>query len=830
MRSLRDYYDEGAPLEKVTEFLDKLKDLPTGYFEAKIPRAVQLEEFSAAIIPSDLDPKLKKVLEERGLELREYDVEQAYPFDQSRRKTLQKQTEEADLRFMPAPTFYSKAERAVEASQQKTMSVDQAVSLATKGIPKAEYEWSGVVDWLEGRKEEGEGKVSKAELMEFLQNKGVKVEEVYRSGYDTDMLREKYADQMAKRFEVVKEKDPDDPLAHDYVIYDENGEIYRGEGGGIISFKSPLDAEANLRDRLFDEAMRMPDQELREYVEGGNLSGSKGPTLFQPGESDWVMLPGDEKAQQSYGELVLTLPDSNANQRNTLAAEVDRRKSRIRGIGDEIKKLEIKLPTEHELKEGLLPSVESWLNTEVRPKLKVLHADLDLEVQKLEPFTKRLATLGPYRETFELPSSHRFPESNILAHIRFTERVDADGKKMLFIEELQSDWSNTGRSDGWKQERPAEVQKEIQRLKKERKQFHDEESDRFSPKWWGGKLREYNPEELERLGSLIKELEERYPSNPSGAPDMPFKGDNRYGALAMKRMIRWASDNGFDRLGWITGKDTAERYNLSKHVDEVKYFPETESLIASKGKWGTDSYQRLVDKRDITPDQLEAHLGKDIAKKLLDSPLQEGPRYARSSGAHILAGDDLAIGGEWATTLYDKVLPTQAKKIVKKKGAVGRTRLGSETAKNIHNAGSILLKERALKNEKKEVARLEREINDLVEAGVKISKKSNLGSALSDMKKMVRETEGELQELRDKQNNQETSEANYVDITPEVKALAEEGFSYFMPPGGGKGRAAAPAQPAPTLPATPIMPKVKLTDEEKEDSRRLLNLLKEKGI
>ncbi len=102
--------------------------------------------------------------------------------------------------------------------------------------------------------------------------------------------------------------------------------------------------------------------------------------------------------------------------------------------------------------------------------------------------------------------------------------------------------------------------------------------------------------------------------------------------------------------------------------------------------------------------------------------------------------------------------------------------------------------------------------------------------ALSDMKKTVRETEGELQELRDKQNNQKTSEANYVDITPEVKALAEEGFSYFMPPGGGKGRAAAPAQPVTSLPATPIMPKVKLTDEEKEDSRRLLNLLKEKGI
>ena len=80
------------------------------------------------------------------------------------------------------------------------------------------------------------------------------------------------------------------------------------------------------------------------------------------------------------------------------------------------------------------------------------------------------------------------------------------------------------------------------------------------------------------------------------------------------------------------------------------------------------------------------------------------------------------------------------------------------------------------------------------------------------------------------QKGPDSYEANYVDITPEVKALAEEGFSYFMPPGGGKGRAAAPAQPASTLPASPIMPRVKLTEEEKEDSRRLLNLLKEKGI
>jgi hypothetical protein len=97
VRSIGEYYNEGAPFGKVTEFLEKLKDLPTGYFEAVIPRAVQLDEFRAAIIPSDLDPKLKKALEERGLELREYDEKDKG----SRRAMLQKQTEEADLRFMP---------------------------------------------------------------------------------------------------------------------------------------------------------------------------------------------------------------------------------------------------------------------------------------------------------------------------------------------------------------------------------------------------------------------------------------------------------------------------------------------------------------------------------------------------------------------------------------------------------------------------------------------------------------------------------------------------------------------------------------------------------
>ena len=98
------------------------------------------------------------------------------------------------------------------------------------------------------------------------------------------------------------------------------------------------------------------------------------------------------------------------------------------------------------------------------------------------------------------------------------------------------------------------------------------------------------------------------------------------------------------------------------------------------------------------------------------------------------------------------------------------------------------------------------------------------------MNREILSRKNELKELRAQKEELKSPEANYVDITPEVKALAEEGFSYFMPSGSGRGSATAPTPTGATLPATPIMPRVRLTEEEQEDSRRLLNLLKKMGI
>jgi hypothetical protein len=47
----------------------------------------------------------------------------------------------------------------------------------------------------------------------------------------------------------------------------------------------------------------------------------------------------------------------------------------------------------------------------------------------------------------EFRSSH-FDEPNILFHLRVNDRADADGKKVLFIEEIQSDFGQSFRKQG----------------------------------------------------------------------------------------------------------------------------------------------------------------------------------------------------------------------------------------------------------------------------------------------------------------------------------------------------------------------------------------------
>ena len=42
-------------------------------------------------------------------------------------------------------------------------------------------------------------------------------------------------------------------------------------------------------------------------------------------------------------------------------------------------------------------------------------------------------------------STSHYNEPNILAHVRFDEREVKNGERVLFIEEIQSDWAQKGK-------------------------------------------------------------------------------------------------------------------------------------------------------------------------------------------------------------------------------------------------------------------------------------------------------------------------------------------------------------------------------------------------
>jgi hypothetical protein len=206
-------------------------------------------------------------------------------------------------------------------------------------------------------------------------------------------------------------------------------------------------------------------------------------------------------------------------------------------------------------------------------------------------------------------SSH-FDEKNILAHIRFDERIDADGNKVLFINEVQSDWHQEGRKRG------------------------------YNNKGKGGAV-----------------------------PNAPFKG-NAWIMLAMKRMIRHAAENGFDKVAWATGEQSAELYSLDKTLSVITY---------QKGIAGPDLYS--VSAKDLSGrvvvlemgkpiERIAEVLGKEMAEKIANG---EG---VKSKGGKDIKGDGLKVGGEGMRGFYDKTLPALVNKYIKKWGAkVGEVKM-----------------------------------------------------------------------------------------------------------------------------------------------------------
>lgn len=190
----------------------------------------------------------------------------------------------------------------------------------------------------------------------------------------------------------------------------------------------------------------------------------------------------------------------------------------------------------------------------------------------------------------------------------------------------------------------------------------------------GGKT--YSHDEFKAL--LLKDaaLFDKYVGGRS-VPDAPFK--TSWPELAMKRMLRFAAQNGYDALSWDTGDTNADRYDLSKQISKVTLQDNSSGGIGRASMEGSFEHGQLraydhsgrevMSKHVNSEEEIVDAVGKDVAEKLLN----QSPAQQESAGFKVrhreVAGLDLRVGGEGMRGFYDDILPKTVGKLVKKWGA-----------------------------------------------------------------------------------------------------------------------------------------------------------------
>jgi len=191
------------------------------------------------------------------------------------------------------------------------------------------------------------------------------------------------------------------------------------------------------------------------------------------------------------------------------------------------------------------------------------------ESEAIRAALKSLNTYWPWNEK-SFRSSHR-EQPNILAHLRLNER-EYNWEKVIFMEELQSDRAREARKNQISQEeieKNKEMQTKYTEFVKEMRNKYPIDEVVYPRGIWNRELiqRYWTPEELDRFETLLSFTDKGTNSIPNNT-----LLKNRQ-TLAIKRALFEAAEKWYKYFSWINGEQTAERYSLEKHIDNINWNP-----------------------------------------------------------------------------------------------------------------------------------------------------------------------------------------------------------------------------------------------------------------
>ena len=260
---------------------------------------------------------------------------------------------------------------------------------------------------------------------------------------------------------------------------------------------------------------------------------------------------------------------------------------------------------------------------------------------------------------------------DIISSLRLKDREDHEGDKVLHLEELQSDWGQQGRQKGFKSSAEKIYRNYVSDLTH---RFFEKAPEYFMEQGYdndqiGPMLRRYQRDaasmadvlgETDRHNDLVYNISNA-PKGEINPATYVTKTDD-WVDLGLKRALLEAAKGGYDKLAWSPGDVHADRYDLSKHIGEIRHEKNDDGTY-NLDVFGKDG-SRVFDRDDMSKDDLANHVGKEMAEKIVagHGEKDEDPGYR---DWRTISGLDLKVGGEGMRKFYDEMLPKRLMKLAK---------------------------------------------------------------------------------------------------------------------------------------------------------------------
>lgn len=621
----------------VEDVVKEIQNQAIGYFEAKPQRIVPLSEVRKAVVPSNVGSDIVEELEKNGVEVATYRKGN----EQARQRAVKKASN--DIRFRVSndnqEIFVSNAQRAVEGIKQEKGTPQQWLAMIEKngGMKAGEDKWLGLSDWLKGM---GKKSVTKQEILDFIGENRIRIEEVVYKEIEEDEAWEEYKGSEEGSRAIIEQFESD---AMDYAQRQVHYDDYETE----------------------EEYQDAVDRAVREYHE------DPWGTYFDAAEREvrryWEAPEGINSTRLTYTteglenkqEIALTVPTiepwNESDEIHFGDAGGGRAVAWIRfgesTVYKEVKDVQV-VDEFHEPFRGVNG------RDVYRPVGSFRRGDY---VVYGEARTGDMIFVVFINDK-QIPVAHATLEDARNAmneYYREHPRTLRKPLRVLAIDEIQSKRHQDGRERGYKNLKDFTVEKQENGI------WHIlKNGELVAPvAAWEAQTEE------EALKEYAKSL----------IPSAPF--EKNWHELAMKRMMRYAAENGYDKVAWTTGAQQSERYNLSSVVDHISYIENEDGTLDARAYFPNGGYQPI----GKTWEEVAENVGKDIAKRMQEG-VSEGTEILTwgmgRDGRNIekeyktLSRGNFSIGGEGMKGFYDKILPSFVSKYVKKWGAkVGEVEL-----------------------------------------------------------------------------------------------------------------------------------------------------------